>query len=207
MQGDGPKKLSQIQNERAKEQAIIDEKVESNYQKKSKNYNDSYHQRRYDDHKQSDYEEVLYVAKDDQDTHKRKRKQTYEGLTGHEVNEKFKEINKKLDAGRVDPTDSSSKEYTQEDYYKEGQQLNQDSDNIVFLELYFTHFSDGRKDNVHKRLGLIYQLFQEKFILLSEFIKEVSNNYHKMWNMSDDFPEMANAFATVIYQFLENSHL
>lgn len=120
MQGDGPKKLSQIHNEHAKQQDIIDEKVESNYQKKSKNYNDSYHQRRYDDHKQSNYEEVLYVARDDQDNHKRKRKQTYEGLTGHEVDEKFKEINKKLDAGRVDPSDSSSKEYTQQDYWREG---------------------------------------------------------------------------------------
>lgn len=41
-------------------------------------------------------------------------------MTAHEVDEKFKEMNKKLDSGRVDPTDSSSKEYTQVDYLKEG---------------------------------------------------------------------------------------
>lgn len=116
--GDGPKKLNQIQQEHNKQQDAVDERAEKNYNTRAKNYNDSYYQKRYDDNKQSNYEEVLYVPREDPlltagSGQKRKRKQTYDGLLAHDIEQKFKEMNLKLDTNRQDPTDSGSKEYGQ----------------------------------------------------------------------------------------------
>lgn len=69
------------------------------------------------------------------------------------------------------------------------------------MEIYFKLFSDGRKENIHKRLKVLLHLFEGKYIQLSEVVNEVSNNLQKLWEIADDYPEMTNAFATIIYQF------
>lgn len=107
--GQGPKKLNQIQQEHARQHDPIDEKAERNYNQRSKNYNDSYYSKRYDD--KANYEEVLYVAKGT-DEPKRRRKQTYDGLLAHEIEEKFKEMNRKLDANNTDYDHQTGEPYS-----------------------------------------------------------------------------------------------
>ena len=65
----------------------------------------------------------MYVAKNEEEQNniqKRHRKQSYVGLVAHEIEERIKEMNKKLDSGKVDVDHSNSKEYTVDDYHKEG---------------------------------------------------------------------------------------
>lgn len=97
-------------------------------------------------------------------------------MLAHEIEDKIKEMNKKLDANNTDYADSTGQAYSEEDYHKDASTLIQDSENIVFLEIYFKHFSDGRKQNIHKRLNLPLHLFTSKYIQLSEVVNELSNN-------------------------------
>lgn len=76
----------------------------------------------------------------------------------------MKELNNKLDCERADPTDPSSKAYTVEDYHKDCEQLFQLSDVIIFMDKYLSLFSDGRKENIKKRLGLVWRLYESKLI-------------------------------------------
>lgn len=86
MKGDGPKKLNQIHEEHDKNLERIDEKAENNYQNRRQNYSN---------YEKQSFQEVTYEPVD---TSKRRRKQSYQGLPASEVEEKMKEINKKLDS-------------------------------------------------------------------------------------------------------------
>ena len=82
---------------------------------------------------------------------------------------------------RVDPTDKSSKEYGVEDYYSDCELLYDQSDMIVFMDKYLSLFSDGRKEDIKKRLGLVWRLYEKNFINVEQIKNEIQNNLHKHW--------------------------
>lgn len=77
------------------------------------------------------------------------------------------------------------------------------SDVIIFMEKYLSLFADGRKEDIKRRLGLIWHLYQKNYINTEQIKNEIQNNLHKHWEIADDLPEMINSYCFVIYQFLD----